>query len=92
MHVVPVVFGLEFAREIHLGAGNVAVDVDAARHDHQTAGVEAPRLWRHIGDDLAARDADVADFAIHTIRRIVDPAIHDTQHAHRNPVSKSGGQ
>ena len=74
MGVATVVLRLKLARQIDLGARDVTVDVDSARHDDHARGIDAPRVGGNVGNDLAAIDADIADFAIDTVGRIMDPA------------------
>ena len=53
MHVEAVVLGLELAREIDLGSGDMTMDVDAPRHDHHALRVDAFRRRGNVRDDLS---------------------------------------
>ena len=52
-HVLAVLLRRELAGRVDLRPGDVGVDVDAARHHHHAAGVDAPGVRRDVGDDLA---------------------------------------
>jgi len=77
--ITAVIVGLELAGDIGFGAGNVAVDIDTARHDHHALGVDAFCLRWHAFNDLAVLDANIARFAIYIIGRVVHPSVDDTE-------------
>ena len=88
MHVVPVVLRFQLAREVHLRAGDVAVDVDSTRHDHESPRVDPSRLGRHVAHDPAVGDAYVADLAVDAVGRIVNAAVRDAQHDRRQSLRR----
>ena len=64
--------GEQLARGVDLRAGDVGVDVDAARHDDHAARVDAAGVGPDVGDDLAAVEAQVAHLAVDAVGRVVD--------------------
>ena len=68
--------GAHLPRHIHLGAGDMAVHVDSAGHDHESGRVEhTDGLHGWIGrgsDDFIVADPKVADQPIDAVGRIVD--------------------
>jgi hypothetical protein len=77
MRVQAVIFGLKLAREVHLGAGNVAVDVHTPRKDDHPSHIEAGGIICHAPDNLAALDTDLPHLAVNAIGRVMDPAVDD---------------
>ncbi len=73
--------GPHFASHVHLGAGDVAVHVDAARHHDHAASIDLAigangRIARR-GDDLAVGNPQIAHFAIDAVGRVVKRALRD---------------
>ena len=74
--------GPHLARDVDLGTGDVAVHVDAARHDDQAGGVQrssGPHAAGPAGGAtiLPSLDPDVAHLAVDAVDRIVDVAAGD---------------
>src|SRR5204862_1498443 len=91
--VVAVILGLDLAGEIDLGAGDMTVDVDAARHHHHAGRVDALRVGRCVGRDLAGADADVPGLPVHAVGGVVHAAIADPQrrsHRRAPPLPSPG--
>jgi hypothetical protein len=77
------VFGAHLARGVHFGTGDVAVHVDAARHDDQAGSIEST-IGTDVGicrwlDDLPVADPDIAALAVHTVNRIVDSPVRNLE-------------
>ena len=70
--------------EVYLGAGDVAVEIDAPRHDDQTAGIDdnEPRGDGWPGHDRAAVDPQIVDDPVPVMERIVDRSA--TEHEPRS--------
>ena len=70
------------AREVEGAAGDVRVNVHAARHHDHAACVDRARARGEIavGDDPAVRDAQILDHAVDPVGRIVDGASGDPKH------------
>ena len=60
--------------EVHLGAGDVAVEIDSPRHDDQIAGINdgEPRGDGWPGHDRAVVDPQIVDDPIPVMERIMD--------------------
>ena len=83
--VVAAVFGPEFAGDVDLRPGDVGVHVDAAGHDDHPGQIEAADGRGRVGgrgDDLAALDPEVADFARDAVRGVVDGAAGEVNQCH----------
>ena len=79
LHVVLVGLGLHLAGEVDLRAGDVAVDVDAARHHHHAGRVDALRVGWHVGHDLPVADAHILHRAVDAVGGVVYPTVDDAQ-------------
>ena len=71
------------------GPGDVGVDVDPARHHDHPPRVDPASVPRHVGDDLAVLDADVAHLAGDAVGGVVHAAAGDPQHQRRSPIAAS---
>ena len=67
------------AGEVEGGAGDMGVNVHAAGENDHARRIDGAAV-RHVGDDPAVRDADVADLAVDVVGRIVDFAAFNPQH------------
>src|SRR5690606_36981444 len=76
--------GQHQARQVHLAAADVGVQVDAAGHHHAAGEVVfgVDLVLRVQGDDAAVADADVAELAVDAVGGVVDaPALEpDRRH------------
>ena len=73
--MVRVVFGQQHARQIHLAAADVGVDVDAAGHDHTAADIVG--LCDRVGVDRRRHDTvrtevQRSNFSVNTVCGVVD--------------------
>ena len=61
----------EEAREVDFAAGDMAVDVDGAGHDHEPAEIDTPAggLIGRRGRDAAILDEEIADLALDAVCR-----------------------
>src|SRR5262249_62083712 len=59
--------------------GDVGLNIDAAREDDNAGSVDNPAAF-DLRDTAAVRDADVADFAVDVIGRVVDFAAGGAKH------------
>jgi hypothetical protein len=84
--------GAHFARHVYLRPGDVAVHVDAARHDHQPAGVDGfgrPDLRiRRRANHAAIFDPQIGHLAIDAVGGVVHGATGDFQQCftHENSI------
>jgi hypothetical protein len=77
--IPPVVLRDHCPGEVEGRAGNVGVDVHSAGEDDHPGRVERPAAL-HGGDDFAIADADVPDFAVDAVGRVVHLPAGDPQH------------
>ena len=76
--------GVSLRAALTAGPGDVGVDVDPARHDDHPPRVDAAGVRRHVGDDLAVLDADVAHLAGDAVGGVVHAAGGDPEHHRRS--------
>ena len=80
------------AGEIDLAAGDMAVDVDAARHDDAAGeivgAVDLRARFRRI-DDAAILDMEITDLAALSVGGVDDAPAGEQQAAHRRPPGSS---
>jgi hypothetical protein len=74
-----VFFREQASRQVHAGAGDVCVDVNAAGHDDHAAGIDRPGVRGNVRHDAAIIDTDVPDAPVDAVGRIVNGAAGDTK-------------
>ena len=74
MRVAAMVFGLQFPGQVYLGAGNVAVDIHAAGHDHHTANVNFSGTGGGCFHHASLLHVEVSYFPVDTIGRVINLA------------------
>ena len=73
------IFGLKFSRQIGLGAGNVTVYIDTARHHHHAVSVYLRRIRWYAFDYFSILDTNIPNLAVNVVGGIMDFSVHNTK-------------